>query len=72
MLLMNIHDLELISSAEAAKILDVSLGRLYQLVKQYDIPCKRVGWGLIFLKGDILKFQLTRKDKLKHRRKKQN
>ena len=70
---MNIADLDLISTKEAAAILGISKIRLYQLIKSYQLPHKLVGNMMIFLRNDIENFQVARQDKLKHRRKdKQN
>jgi|GEM_PF-4359241 len=65
---MDIDDLDLISSREAAEIVGVNMQRLRVLVKHYEIPHKMLGRVRIFLKCDIEAFMKQRAEKLKHRK----
>ncbi len=69
--MVNIQDLNLITSEEACKIIGVNRDSLRKLIKNYDIPHKKLPVGNIFLREDIVKFQNSpeRKENLKHRRK---
>lgn len=66
---LDIRTLELWSSGDVARFLNVKLGRVQTLVKDYDIPHVMTSSGRIFLKSDIIRLQEQRKDKLKHRKK---
>lgn len=65
---MDIDDLNLISSREAAEMIGVNMQRLRVLVKHYKIPHKLLGRVRIFLREDIEAFMKSREDKLKHRK----
>ena len=57
------------SLQDAAKYLSVSPGRFRILIKNYGIPNKKIARDRIFLKDDLDAFQVSRKERLKHRRK---
>ena len=67
---MDIQALDIISTTEAAALLQIGVRRFNRLVDNYKIPYKRLSCGKIFLKSDIENFMKLRKDNLKYRRKK--
>lgn len=66
----DIKKLDLISSGDASTLLNVTPRRFRVLVEDYKIPYCKTGAGMIFLKSDVLAFQESRKEKMKHGRKK--
>lgn len=63
-------NLKLLSSGEACKLLNISRSRLGFLIEKYKIPHHQTGAGKIFEKEDLIAFQKSRADKMKHARKK--
>ena len=57
------------SPGDAARFLGISWTRFDVLVKKYDIPFQQTSACKIFFKEDLITFQESRKDKMKHRRK---
>ena len=55
------------AAGDAAIYLKVSPHRVNILAKKYNIPNQMTSSGRVFLKADILHFQESRKERLKHR-----
>lgn len=61
---------KLYGSKDACELLKISYARFYELMKIYNIPHQKTSSGNIFFEEDLINFQESRKEKMKHSRKK--
>ena len=60
---------KVMSGGDVHKYLKVSRQRFEYLVRHYDIPYQKTSAGKIYFLQDIVNFQESRKDKMKHSKK---
>lgn len=65
-----IEQLELMAMGDVAHYLGISSPTAFRLVQKYEIPFAMTSGGRIFLKKDIVAFQLSRTERLKFRKNK--
>ena len=60
---------KLYGTIDAAQFLGISRARFYEFLKQNRIPFQKTSAGKIFFEDDLISFQKSREEKMKHARK---